>query len=258
MNHLRLPNFIIGGVQRSATTWLATMLDRHPGIYLAKPYNPEVKFFNRDENYARGLAWYSRACFDGAPAGAVLGEKTSGCIERPEAARRIHDAAPGVRMIFILRDPVERAYSNYLYSRRHGLEPESFGAALELEEERNRNIDPQWREIRPWSYFRRGLYAEQLKPFFDLFGPGRIHCLVTEEAEMNPQKTLGEIFSFLGLDRTEVNLDAPEKINASPDKAGSPLPPEIGEQLKRKYSAPNARLRELLQRDLPWPGNIHI
>src|SRR6185369_6874288 len=136
---MRLADFIIGGAPRSGTTWLYDLLARNPDVYMARPARPEPKFFLVDELYEKGLGHYAH-WFEGARPGQLAGEKSTNYLESPLAASRIRAALPGVRLIFILRDPVERAYSNYLWSRMNGLETESFEAALALEASREASL----------------------------------------------------------------------------------------------------------------------
>src|SRR5262245_38164489 len=163
---LRLPDFVIGGAPRSGTTWLYEALDRHPGIHMAKPVKPEPKFFLRDDLYVNGIEYYARTWFGDVPPGRVAGEKSTDYLESAPAAERIARDMPGVRLIFLLREPVDRAYSNYLWTRMNGLETETFERALALEEERERSLPPRLKFTRPYSYYSRGLYADLLAPYF--------------------------------------------------------------------------------------------
>ena len=105
---------------------------------MAKPLAPEPKFFLRDDEYAKGLQHYSDRWFADAAAGKMAGEKSTDYLESADAAARIARDLPQVKLIFILREPVSRAYSNYLWSKMNGLEKEDFATALRLEEQRGR------------------------------------------------------------------------------------------------------------------------
>src|SRR5438874_12720259 len=109
---MRLPDFLIGGAARSGTTWLYSALDRHPTGYMAKPIKHEPKLFLVDDLYRKGLAHYARTWFADVPQSHVAGEKSTDYLESAAAAERIARDLPQVRLIFILRDPVDRAYSN--------------------------------------------------------------------------------------------------------------------------------------------------
>ena len=120
---MRLPEFIIGGAPRSGTTWLYTLLDRHPGVYMAKPAKPEPKFFLVDSLVREGarLLLAHMVCRR-RHAGRDAGEKSTDYLESAPAADRIARDLPGVRLVFILREPVSRAYSNYLWTKMEQLD----------------------------------------------------------------------------------------------------------------------------------------
>src|SRR5688572_30906922 len=124
-----LPDFIIGGAPRSGTTFLCHALEKHPAVFIARPYIPEPKvFMGKEQSIPTYLARY-KSFFAAARPGQVLGEKTSYYLESEQACRLIRQATPGVRLVFIVREPVARAYSNYLRSKHNGLETLPFAEA---------------------------------------------------------------------------------------------------------------------------------
>src|SRR6266550_685043 len=104
------PTFIIAGAPRSGTTWLYELLDRHPDVHMAKPLKPEPKFFLRDDEYAKGLEYYSTKWFEGVEPSKIAGEKSTDYLESSAAAARIAKNLSDVKLIFLLREPVSRAY----------------------------------------------------------------------------------------------------------------------------------------------------
>ena len=148
---MRLPDFLIGGAPRSGTTWLYRVLDKHPDVYMARPAAPEPKFFLVDDLYEKGVEFYSRTWFADAGGARVAGEKSTDYLESAVAASRIARDLPGAKLVFILREPVDRAYSNYAWSRMNGLETETFEAALALEDQRERELPERLRFTRPYS-----------------------------------------------------------------------------------------------------------
>src|SRR5207237_8136707 len=130
---------------------------------------PELKFFALHSAYAAGLSYYSATWFAAADKDALAGEKSTAYLESPTAADRIARDLPGVRLVFILREPVARAYSNYLWTKMHGFETEDFAAALGLEAERERTLPDALRFVRPYAYYSRGLYAALLEPYLERF-----------------------------------------------------------------------------------------
>src|SRR6185436_5476904 len=145
---MRLPDFLVGGAPRSGTTWLYRALAKHPDVYMATPAKPEPKFFLVDELYARGLEHYSRTWFEQAPPGKIAGEKSTDYLESAPAAARIARDLPNARLVFILREPVDRAHSNFLWTRMNGLEQEDFETALRLEDEREKALTGRLRFTR--------------------------------------------------------------------------------------------------------------
>src|ERR1700736_5930794 len=147
-----LPTFIIGGAPRSGTTFLAQALDLHPDVAIARPVIPEPKVFFGPP---RDQGWYYRRYQElfGAAAGKrARGEKTSNYLESEIACARIATFLPHVRMLFILREPVARAYSNYLWTKKNGLETLSFEEAVELEGKRPSPLPPEKSHARPYDY----------------------------------------------------------------------------------------------------------
>ena len=136
------PTFIIGGAPRAGTNFLCHALDRHPDVYVAKPYMPEPKVFMGAEQprpeYARRYA----ALFAAAGARTALGEKTSYYLENEAACTLIRRHLPDVHMLFVVREPVARAYSNYLWTKKNGLESLAFEEAVRLEGRRPSPLPP--------------------------------------------------------------------------------------------------------------------
>ena len=241
---LRLPDFIIGGAPRCGTTWLYALLDRHPQIYMAKPIKPEPKFFLVDDLYAQGIEHYSRTWFGEAPAGRVAGEKSTDYLESEVAASRLFQHLPDVKLVFILREPVARAYSNYLWTRMNGLESESFARALELEDERERTLPDRLKFARPYSYFSRGLYAQLLAPYVSRFPREQLLILKFEDLVDAPRRIASELHAYLGVEPRAADVTGLGVINAS-EKSGE-LDPAQRAALTAKYAEPNQRLEQLL------------
>lgn len=246
---MRLPDFLIAGAPRSGTTWLHHLLARHPGVHMASPPRPEPRFFLADELYARGLDWYSRTWFERAPAGAICGEKSTNYLESAAAARRIAADLPSVRLVFILREPAERAWSNYLWSRMNGMESETFEQALALEESRERNLAPERRFSRPHAYFSRGLYADLLQPWFGLFPRQNLLCLRCEDIALQPRRLAERLHRFLCVPPRARDADGLGVINAA-DREGAQQPAaETLSLLRARYAEPNRRLARLVGPD---------
>ena len=241
----RVPDFIIGGAPRSGTTWLCHLLDRHPNVYMAKPLQPEPKFFLVDQLYDLGMDYYTRTWFHDVNDNQVCGEKSTNYLENPTAATRIYKHLPRVKLIFILREPADRAFSNYLWSRMNGLENEDFSRALALEQKREQEVQEDLKYARPHALFSRGLYAELLQVYFDLFPKKQILCLRYEDIIEKPESLTAHLHLFLGLSPRPQDTKGLGVIN--PSMKDSPeMPRKIREMLRARYAESNRRLAELL------------
>jgi hypothetical protein len=242
---MRLPGFIIGGAPRAGTTWLYHALERHPSVFLAKPVTPEPKFFLVDHLYARGLAHYSQTWFADAAPDLVAGEKSTDYLESAAAAERIARDAPHVRLVFILRDPIERAFSNYLWTKMNGLEHASFEEALALEEQRERELPERWRFARPFSYFSRGLYADLLAEYFGRFPREQILVLRFEDIIGARSELVERLHRFLGVAVRPADGEDIGVINPS-EKSGLEMSAGARDELRDRYAEPNRRLAAML------------
>lgn len=245
---MRLPDFIIGGAPRSGTTWLYELLDRHPDVHMAKPVKPEPKFFLVDHIYAKGLGFYSERWFSAARADQRAGEKSTDYLESAAAADRIARDLPDVRLVFILREPAERAYSNYLWTKMNGLETESFEAALSLEEERERSLPERWKFARPFSYFSRGLYADLLRPYFERFPRKQMLVVKFEDIVERPAMLAAQVQRFVGVTERPGDAGGLGVINPS-EKADQAFAEPTRARLLDRYAEPNRRLAEMLGPD---------
>jgi hypothetical protein len=245
MTSLQLPGFIIGGAPRSGTTWLYQALDRHPQIFMAKPVKPEPKFFLMDDLYEKGLEFYSKNWFSGATSGQVCGEKSTNYLESPIAAQRIKGCLPQVKLIFILRNPVDRAFSNYLWSRMNGMEKEDFATALSLEDERERSLPQNLKYARPHAYFSRGIYSRMLRPYFDLFSRNQILCVREDDLEQKSESLLVRVHEFVGVAPRSEDASGLGVVNPSRSE-GIQLSDDVRSLLSEKYRHFNQELLTLL------------
>ncbi len=231
-------HFFICGAQRSATTYLYRMLDQHPAIAMAKPMRPEPKYFIRpgaDDD----LGEYRTTYFSGRDAH-WFGEKSTSYIECPEAAERISRLLPGATLFFMLRDPVERALSNYRFSRKNGLETLPLEAALDAEQARAAGRADAGTSVSPHAYVARGRYAEHLEPWFARFPAERIHLLVTERV-VGSREGLHDAFARLGLD-DDIPLEGMGNAYNQSD-AVADVPPRVRERLRAGFAASNFELQ---------------
>jgi hypothetical protein len=232
-----LPSFLIVGAQRCGTTSLYRALARHP-LMLKPVLRKGVHYF--DTSYDKGLSWY-RAHFP-LKATAHRLERRYGIrplafesspyyLFHPLAASRIAGDLPGTKLIVLLRDPVERAYSAHAHEVARGFETEpSFAHAIELEPHRlagqaERLCEEPYaisRAHRHHAYVARGQYAEQLARLEPLFGRSRILVIDSVRFFTSPECVYDEVLEFLGLPRLGDPLF--ERHNARPRPAAMPEP----------------------------------
>ena len=235
------PTFIIAGAPRSGTTWLYELLDRHPDVYMAKPPRPEPKFFLVDELYRLGIQHYYETWFGEAADYPAAGEKSTNYLESSSAAERIYAHLPHVRLVFILREPAHRAYSNWTWSFMNGLETEDFETAIAEEAEREHNLPARLKYARPHAYFSRGLYAQLLRPYLQLFPRGRVLCLKFDDIVRNPCELAMRLHRFIDVTPRPTDAVGLDVVNPS-EKRDEAMPQDVIDRLRHKYTA---SIREL-------------
>ena len=197
---MTLPDFLCVGTQKGGTTYLYELLKRHPQVFLAEP--KEQHFFSL--HWQRGVDWYRRQ-FASAAESQICGEITPYYLFHPEAPARIQSLLPNVKLIVLLRDPVERALSQYFHSRRLGLDHLDLEEAFAAEASRLRNSAEALKQGLPHlshqqhSYLSRSRYEEQLWRFDQYVAPDQILLLKSEDLFSKPKPVWEAIIKFLGL-----------------------------------------------------------
>ena len=217
-----VPDVIIGGAPRSGTTFLCEVLARHPRVFIPRPFAPEPKVCLTPATAGKaGLLARYDLIFGTAPAGAVRIEKTANYFENSAARNRIADLLPDVKLIFILREPVARAYSNWAWSRQNGLEPLSFAEAILQEGRRVSPFSPEREHVRPFDYMIRGQYGTFAEAWIKDFGRERIAFVLFEDALLNPEVFASRVQLFVGVEPLSWDALRTGKINATePDTIG--------------------------------------
>ncbi|HEX9774510.1 MAG TPA: sulfotransferase [Actinomycetota bacterium] len=235
--------FVIVGAQRCGTTYLYTLLDEHPSIEMARPLRPEPKFFLKADAVARGIDAYLADHFGHRPHARVRGEKGTSYIESEDAARRIAGILPDPKIVVLVRDPIDRAISNYRFSVKNGLETLPIAEAL-TEQAQDRPYDTSSISASPFGYLRRGRYAEQLEMYGRHIPRERIFVAVLEE--LVEGGVLAELCAFLGVEPHQTREPGPP-VNAS--EGEKPQLAEADAARLRTYFAPaTERLEEFLGR----------
>jgi hypothetical protein len=252
-----LPGFLIVGAQRCGTTSLYRALSQHPAI-LKAVLHKGVHYF--DTQYGRGMSWY-RAHFPlkahawrvqrATGMTALTFESSPYYMFHPLAAERIARDLPGVRLLVLVRDPVERAYSAHAHESARGFETEPFERALELEDERLEGeaqrivADPTYVSLshQHHAYLQRGKYTDQLSRLARLFGSDRIHVVDSGDWFSEPEPVYDAVLEFLGLAR--VGYPVFDRHNARPR---APMPTALRSRLQEYFTTYDERLE-------PWLGH---
>lgn len=261
-NIRKLPDFLIIGAAKCGTTSLYSFLTQH--FQIAPARRKEIYFFDR--NYEKGLWWY-RAHFPvffqkqksnrAINNELITGEATPCYLFHPHAPKRVLSVIPNVKLIIMLRNPIERAFSNYNMNVRKGYEQLSFEEAIEKEEERlSGRLDKMLKDEKyqsfnrqHYSYLARGIYVDQLKNWMDKFSENQFLILSSKEFHKNIENCLNKIFDFLNISKAGSMPSDFIRHNYAPY-------PKIAENTRRqlaKYFEPhNQRLYDFLGIDFEW------
>ncbi len=255
------PGFLICGAQRCGTTSLYQALRQHPAV-LRPVLRKGVHYF--DVAYPNGMDWYRghfpllatarrRQRRAGQPVQAF--ESSPYYLFHPSAAGRIAADLPGVKVLILVRDPVERAYSAYTHEFARGYETETFERAVDLEAERLAGeeakllADPGYvsHAHQHQAYVARGRYIDQITRFVDAVGPDRVHVIDAEDFFTDPLPVWAGVLAYLGL----AAAPGPEfrQHNARPRSA---LDPALRRRLAARFEDADARLAQWWQRTPSW------
>lgn len=201
-----LPTYLIAGTVRSGTTSLHRALGQHPDVFA--PGAKELHFFDR--HFERGVGWYE-SCFEGAEPGGPVGEATPNYVYDPRAVGRMAEVLPGVRVVVLLRDPVERAYSQYWMQRTAHHETLEFAAAVAAEPERLASGDDRARAY--FSYVDRGRYVDQLRRLRDHFPAEQTFVALYEDLRDRPEETYRAVCAFIGAGTDHLPAGLGERAN---------------------------------------------
>lgn len=202
-------DFLIIGVGKSGTTSLAALLDQHPDIIITDPKEP---WFFDSSDYRLGMQWYWSQYLKHYRGEPCVGEASSHTLFVPYAAQRLYDVSPDVRLIALLRNPVERAHSDWWMKYCQGTETDDFASAIEKNlaslKETGRFDDPRrWQEhidaastrLKFKTYVDFGCYASQLERLFSVFPRHQVMVILTEDLRDEPLRTLGNTCRFLNV-----------------------------------------------------------
>lgn len=217
------PGYLVIGTKRGGSTSLAEWLTEHPNVAPCRN-RKGTRYF--DINYGRGPAWYANRFERPSDQWQVTGEASPFYMFHPLGPKRIAEALPDVKLITVLRNPVDRLWSQYEYEVAHGNEQLGLWEALEREPERIRGererlvADAGYDgfEYRHHAYLQRGHYAEQLQEIHRWFSPEQVLVLQSEALFADPQGQLDRVWDFLGLTRVRLDHLSPRNANGARTK----------------------------------------
>lgn len=242
-------HLLVIGAQRCGTTYLHTLLDAHEEITMARPARPEPKVFCDPVASAQGLDWYRETYFGHAGSEQVLGEKSTSYLEDASAPARARAMLGPAHVVVMLRDPVQRAVSNWQFSTEHGLESRPLETALRENLEGETPWDAQRTSVSPFAYLERGRYMDYLTPWIDTF-PDTMHVIFLSEL-IEDDAVLDGLWAALEVDPASAPARPEGPVNTS---EGEPprLSTETSGRLESYFEASNRALSTHLGRTLPW------
>lgn len=262
-----LPDFLIIGTKRGGTTSLWNYLVEHPSVPRLFPaWNTKTSHFF-EENWAQDREWYrshfptegQRARLQrrhGAPT--RVGEAAPLYMFHPTVSERVHRVLPDARLIVLLRDPVERAFSHWKERRTNGVEPLSFADALASEASRTDGelerlvADPFYiSNAYDWYTYRaRGRYLEHLEPWLQRFDRSQILFVASEDLYRDPSSVYARTLAFLGLPEY-----VPAEFAVYNDRPSEPMDDAVRAELTSYYRPHNLALAERLGMKFEWAGS---
>ncbi|MEM8722820.1 MAG: sulfotransferase [Cyanobacteria bacterium P01_G01_bin.39] len=216
---MTMPNFLLIGAQKAGTTALSYYLKEHPQVYMSPIKEPGFFDFEGQkpnfigpgdqelfEHVPTDIESY-RLLFQAVTDEVAIGEATTWYLYSSRAPEQIQQYIPDVKLIVILRNPVDRAYSAFMHTIRDGREPIiDFAQALEEEETR---INQNWEYL--WHYKQMGFYYGQLKRYYELFDRSQIKVYLYEDLKDNPVALMQDVCQFLNIDQTLVSGSPPRR-----------------------------------------------
>ena len=196
-------NLFIAGCQKTGSTWLYHCFNEHPDVFV--PRNDALHYFTI--NYFRGEEWYDK-WFSGANGESIICDPTPSYIRDPFSAERIYRYNPDAKLIFTLRNPIERSFSHYWHQKRKKNIAFSFKDTLHYSGLGNYDIFDIW--------IKSSLYFHQLKSFFEIFPRENIRVNLFGDLKNNPESFIEDIFEFTEVDTAFKPSILFKKVNNAP------------------------------------------
>jgi len=255
-----LPDFLIIGAARSGTTSLYEYLTQHPSVIPA--VGKEVYFF--DKKFDKGINWYksffptkiSKSRLESKlKRNCITGEATPRYLYHPHTPKRVFDLIPNVKLIVLLRNPIDRTYSHYQMISGSDKEDLSFEEAIEEEENRiaddmkKMETNENFYSVNFYrkSYLTRGIYVDQLKRWFEYFPREQFLILKSEDFYSKTPEVYQQVLDFLGLSKFELNSFKVHRVGKH-----SAISAETRKKLADYFRPYNEQLYQLLGRNFDW------
>ena len=235
-----LPDVLVVGAMRAGTSSLFNWLGQQPRVVL--PPRKEIHFF--DHHYDRGLNWY-RAWFP-TRRDVMTVDNTPSYMAHAASASRAADVVPDAKVIALLREPADRAWSHYRFRLSRGHESVPFDVLVESQIADGPKPFVDGQKAGDIPILSGGLYASQLRPWYENFGEENVLVVDSDELFGESGRELDRVVAFLGL---KTDAGSYSKHNSSP---WQPMPDEMREKLDTFYAEPNAALRQLVGDHLSW------
>jgi hypothetical protein len=236
--------FFIIGAQRCGTTMLYELLDSIEGVEMARPARPEPKWFLDPRADELSVDQYTARFYPGGSP-RWRGEKSTSYIEHPVVAERIRSVFPNAEIVVALRDPIDRAVSNYDFSVQHGIETRPITEALAPDSIGSMTHDLTRFSVSPYAYLERGRYVDHLDPWLSAFGPDHVFFVLFEEICSGDARSL--LAAKLGL-RIPTSIVDTRPVNPSSNR--SVLPVGLRRELADFFREPTLALESRIGRSL--------
>lgn len=232
----KLPDFIIIGAQKAGTSSLFYYLSQHPDLALAA--QKEIHYYNYYREKGKGLNWY-KSFFPSVFSDKQTGEASPYYLFDAAVPQRIKQDVPGVKLIVLLRNPIDRAYSAYSMNARRAANPfPTFEQAIA-----NEDMSQEASRVYLW----RGLYAQHLKHWLEHFKPEQLLVIKSEDFFTDPKTTLKAVYEFLGIAEIYPRNTRPQEVGRYEE-----LAPGTRKSLQEYYAEPNRRLARMLGPQFRW------
>ncbi len=196
------PNFFIVGAPKAGTTSMHNYLNQHPEIFMSEVKEPH---YFTDPNWLKQHPTLIRdkkkylSLFENVKNEKIIGESSAGYLADPKAAQSIHEKSANAHILICIRDPVERMFSHFLMNIRKNWD-------RSLHDEIQQTLEIANKKKRIHHLLNHSLYSEKVQRYLDIFGKNKVKIIIFEEFIKNPNEILKEIFEFLGLDESKLDI----------------------------------------------------